>query len=313
MMTYKELMIKSLTDLLEDDETLMYPIYGVLNQGNTRYYGYFAFTEHYLLIALLSEMGKQITYTTRVPLDIKSVKVKQTAILKQFIIDISFNEGAPCRITASPKVLTINTQKENLPKFLEHLYAMVPKTKQPELKQLSGDKIRTQYFNYILVVFLSFVPVAPIMIPIMKWKNSGEWLFDEFMSTLINTVGMWSFIIIPLILLSLLNRFCYGKVVCVFDDRGIHTENDLLLWTDIKRVSFKASIPSRYKYSPACTTFVINKAGEYEFDILHFPFYGLRKIKKYCPNIEVKVQNKVSLIFIALFPTIIAIIIPLLS
>ena len=90
-MTYKELMIEALTDLLEDDETLMHPIYGLLNQGNTQYYGYFGFTEHYLLIALVSVTGKQITYTTRVPLDIKSIRVKQTAIFKQFVIDIAFN------------------------------------------------------------------------------------------------------------------------------------------------------------------------------------------------------------------------------
>ena len=132
-MTYKELMFEALTDLLEDDETLMHPIYGLLNQGNTQYYGYFGFTEHYLLIALVSGTGKHITYTTRVPLDIKSIRVKQTAIFKQFVIDITFNEGAPCRITASPKVLTIDTQKENLPSFLEHLYTIAPKTKQPEL------------------------------------------------------------------------------------------------------------------------------------------------------------------------------------
>ena len=120
-MTYKELMIKSLTDLLEEGETLMHPIYGLLNQGNMQYFGYFGFTKNHLLIALVSEIGKQITYTIRIPLDIKSIKIKQTKLLKQVVIDISFNDGAPCQITASPKVLTIDSQKENLPQFLNYL------------------------------------------------------------------------------------------------------------------------------------------------------------------------------------------------
>ncbi|MBR6557978.1 MAG: hypothetical protein IKT70_03100 [Clostridia bacterium] len=67
MVTYKELMFEALNNLLEDDEILMHPIYGLLNQGNTQYYGYFGFTQDYLLIALFSGTGKQITYTTRVP------------------------------------------------------------------------------------------------------------------------------------------------------------------------------------------------------------------------------------------------------
>jgi len=317
MMTYKELMIEALTDLLEDDETLMHPIYGLLNQGNTQYYGYFGFTEHYLLIALVSGTGKQITYTTRVPLDIKSIRVKQTAIFKQFVIDIAFNEGAPCRITASPKVLTIDTQKENLPSFLEHLYTIAPKTKQPELKRLSGDNIRIQYFNYILGIFLSFVPMVPIMILIMEWKESGEWLFGELISAFLKTLPVaaviWGVVLIPLIFLSILNRFCFGKVICVLDDKGIHTENDLLLWTDIKGVSFKTAMHSRFRYRPACATFSIKNAGEYEFDIMHFPFYGLRKIKRYCPDVKVEVHNKGWLIFMVLCPTIIAIVLSLLS
>lgn len=316
-MTYKELMIKSLTDLLEEDETLMHPIYGLLNQGNTQYYGYFAFTEHCLLIALLSGTGKQITYTTRVPLDIKSIKVKQTAVFKQFVIDIAFNEGAPCRITASPKVLTVDTQEENLPRFLEHLYTIAPKTKQPELKQLSGDNIRIQYFNYILGIFLSFVPTVPIMVLIMEWKESGKWLFDEFISAFLETLpittAIWGVVLIPLILLSILNRFCFGKVICVLDDKGIHTENDLLLWTDIKSVSFKTAMHSRFRYRPACTTFYIKNTSEYELDIINFPFYGLRKIKRYCPDVNVKVQNKGWIMFFALCPTIISIVLSLLS
>ena len=46
-MTYKELMIKSLTDLLEPGETLKYAVYGSMYDGDAEYYGYFGVTESY--------------------------------------------------------------------------------------------------------------------------------------------------------------------------------------------------------------------------------------------------------------------------
>lgn len=66
-MTYKDLMIKSLTDLLEDGETLMHPIYGILNQGNIQFYGYFGFTQTHLLIALVSGIQIGRIPFTRMP------------------------------------------------------------------------------------------------------------------------------------------------------------------------------------------------------------------------------------------------------
>ena len=44
-MTYQELMMKSLTDLLEEGETLQYPIYATLMQKNKHWFGYFRLTE----------------------------------------------------------------------------------------------------------------------------------------------------------------------------------------------------------------------------------------------------------------------------
>ncbi len=118
-MTYKELMFSSLSSLLKDGETLECAVYGILNQADGQYYAYFGIAGDDLIVATLA--GKSVAYTTRVPLDIKSLKIKQTLIMHQYVIDISFEKGNSLRITASPKVLTIDTQKENLPLFLNHL------------------------------------------------------------------------------------------------------------------------------------------------------------------------------------------------
>ena len=74
-MTYSELMMKSLFDLLEDGEKLLYPIYGTLKQKKNNYFGYFGLTENHLLIALLQGSSKKINWTTRIPLDLKKVNL----------------------------------------------------------------------------------------------------------------------------------------------------------------------------------------------------------------------------------------------
>ena len=82
-MTAKERMIYALSDMLQNGEKLMHPIYGLLVQGGRQYYGYFGFTEKFLLIALIS--GKTVTDTIRVPLDINSVKINPSIIMDIFV------------------------------------------------------------------------------------------------------------------------------------------------------------------------------------------------------------------------------------
>ena len=315
-MSYKEFMIESLTDILEDGEILMYPIYGSLCQGSVEYRGCFGLTEKYLLIALVSEVGKEVTHTMRVPLDIKTIRIEQSFIAKKYSIYIVFNEGAPCRITASPKVLTIDTQKDNLAGFFEKLRAGAPQTNHSWFDKLSGEIIRTQYFNCIILLFLSFVPMFPIMSFIMAWKKNGEISFEvisDFLKSLPPMASIWAIVLIPLLLLSLLNRFCFGKVICVLDEKGIHLESGQLSWNEVKSISFQTPIHSRFRHSRHnCATFSIKKSQEYEVDVLHFPFYALRKIKKYCPDVKIVVRDKGLIVLSILCPTIISIILPFL-
>jgi len=176
-MTTKERMFKFLTDMLENNERLMYPIYGVLVQGGTRYFGYFGLTENYLLIALLSASGKDVTNTIRVPLDINSVKIKKSIILNEHLIDITFNEGPPCQISALPRVLALDTQKENLGQFLSYLESKAPQNNIPDLRQVDGIKVRKQYFNIIIYIFLAMLlPIIPmIFIVECRIQNISIW------------------------------------------------------------------------------------------------------------------------------------------
>lgn len=117
--TYKEHMIKSLSDLLEDGETLYYPIYGTLLQKNHHWFGYFGLIEQYLLIVLLQGSSKKVGWANRVPLDIKKVTVKRYLIPLQYNIYIEFNEGEPGSFRVSKKVYGIESQEQNIKGFID--------------------------------------------------------------------------------------------------------------------------------------------------------------------------------------------------
>lgn len=311
-MTYKELMTQSLTDLLEPGETLMYPIYGILNQGNAQYYGYFGFTENYLLIALI--VGKHVANTIRIPLDIRSVTIKKSPIIKQHVIDISFNEGAPCRIIASPRVVMINLQKDNLPRFVSYLENELPKNQASQLKDISGEKIRRQYFNkFICLVFLVLVMI-PLMMTVIGLKGNSLDL-SEIAETIMITLWVGGVFLAPFIGVSLLSRFLFGKIVGVVNNEGLFLENDFIPWEDIDEIVYVPDAISIYRLNHSCATVLVNPSGkkEYALDIINFPMYGLRKIKKYRPEIKIKLGKNVlfGILLIGLIPIVVSIVIPL--
>ncbi len=130
-MSYNELMIKSLSDLLKFDgankEVLKYPIYGTLISKPQNHFGFFGLTEAYLLIALLRDDGKTIHWTARIPLEVKKVIVKRSMIPMQSLIDIEFIQGAPCRIRVSRRVHNIPAQEECVFAFIKCLEEKVNK------------------------------------------------------------------------------------------------------------------------------------------------------------------------------------------
>ena len=315
-MTAKERMIQALTDMLENGETLMHPIYGLLVQGGRQYYGYFGFTEKVLLIALVS--GKIVTDTIRVPLDINSVKIKKNIFLNEHVIDISFNEGAPCRITAFPKVLAIDSQKENLPKFLSYLKSTTLNKNVPDLSQINGTKIRRQYFNFILYVFLAtLLPIIPMIFILECEKqnisiwNSWHLLWNTTTEALPTIVSF----ILPLFLLSVCSKFIFGKTIAVVEQKGLYLDNTFIPWEDIKSVEYNATHFSRFNFRSAYITITVApvRKREYVVEVSNFTLYGLRKLKKHLPNQTVRwAKGELPLtIFIALLPTIIFLLIAL--
>ena len=315
-MTAKERMIQALTDMLENGETLMHPIYGLLVQGGRQFYGYFGFTKDFLLIALVS--GKTVTDTIRVPLDVNSINITKNIFLNEHVIDINFNEGAPCRITAFPKVLAIGSQKENLPQFLSYLKSKTPNKNIQDLNQINGTKIRKQYFNFILYAFLAtLLPIIPmIFILECEKQNVSIWnswhLLWDITAEALPTIAVF---ILPLLLLSVCCKFIFGKTIAVVEQNGLYLDSIFIPWEDIKAVEYTATHFSRFNFRAAYITITVSPARkrEYIVEVSNFTLYGLRILKKYLPQQTVRwTKGELPLtIFIALLPTVVFLLIAL--
>ena len=298
-------MIESLSSMLQDNETLMYPIFGYVKEGGFQQFAYFGFTETHFLIAYL--LGEQITDTVRIPLDIKSVQIKKSKILKENIINILFNKKRSYTISAFSKVLKIKSQERNLPLFLEFVKNNAKK-QALTLDEMDGKKIRWQYFNTYIYMMLAMIPAVPAMIIMgeLRKGNFDIWnVIVEMSGATPVMLAMYGFFIGPVVILSILNRFSFGKILGVVTEDIFFLENREIPITDIKEIVYHPRIMSRRNISFSyATIFVCVKANDIvSIDMVHFPMYGLRTIKKY--NKEIKLKCDRYIWFLILCPTVI--------
>ena len=295
-MSYKELMKEALESLLKENETLQTSIYGILRQDHADFYGFFGLTDKALVIALVK--GKTVTYTTRLSLaDVKTASVEKIGI-NQYKISLNFGEGAPCDIVASKKVLMIDTQKTDFPIFVEKVTNLAPKPNLCDMKEMKGEKIRTQYFNVILYFYLLiFVPIMTLL-PLLMSKNSRPFTMSEFIEGLL-IIFVFLF---PIVIVSLLNRFLFGKTVCVLTRQGIRTESAFIEWDKISAITYCPQLPSKYgmrvpkDFSHAAITVRSSENETYEVVIPHCPFYAMGKMKKLSEGHNIVFKYKLGLI-----------------
>lgn len=122
-MDYQKLMNRTFKAMLEEGETLRCPFYGTLDQKPRPVFAFFALTDTHLLVATLTEDQRKAAYTSRVPLDVKKVRVKKSLIPSQYSVRIEFNQGEPCKIRLSKKVYgtELPDQEQNVTAFMEEL------------------------------------------------------------------------------------------------------------------------------------------------------------------------------------------------
>lgn len=160
------------------------------------------------------------------------------------------------------------------------------KKKYAVLKNSDGTKIRMQYFNIPVFTFLALVIVPVLFIaPAVAIKNK-EPLFSY---DLLTTLGVSVIILLPFILLSVLNRFFFGKVVCVINDKGIRLIDDFIKWDDITEISYQPGGLAKYNYHSSYAYITVRRPGGVYtscIDIPHFPLYGLILLKRRLPEVK---------------------------
>lgn len=152
------------------------------------------------------------------------------------------------------------------------------KKKNP-LLNIEGEIIRKQYFNtcviYICVMFV-FVSIAMAFAS----ASQGRREFNDFVANIGTILSTVFVLALPFVLLSVLNRRYFGKVVCVLNGDGLHYDGGTLSWDDIERIEYDISLPSKSRYRP-CKAVVYTKDCSYE--IIHAPFFLLSRARKYSP------------------------------
>lgn len=162
------------------------------------------------------------------------------------------------------------------------------------LKQIPGQKIRRQFFN-IPIYLILVVDMALLSAWTAVAIHDPEITFTFWLETSAFLLLISMALILPLAILSLLNRFCFGRIICVLDDKGLHYNSGFIEWKQIKKAVYEPDIPSEigrniYCCNQLCLTLKpFQKEITIELD--HAPFLLFRKVRKHCPGIPCKLTR----------------------
>jgi len=185
------------------------------------------------------------------------------------------------------------------------------------LKNIPGKRIRRQYFNIpIYLVIQMDVTIICIIAAVQMQKGRA---FLDWFGDIAFMLAFGAVIILPLAILSLLNRLYFGEIICVLDEKGIHYEEGECLrfiwYKDIKQVTYEPDIPfySRYtrhlSYNFAC---ILSKPHKKEVvtELNSAPFHLLRHIKRHAPeaNYSFTGWGWAAVLFMVFFPVLATII-----
>ena len=277
-MDSQDLMMRSLKKLLPHKETLLYPISGMIRDGRVYRSAFLGLTENFLLIAYMS--GDNLVYHDRVPLNISSVRIRKSL---GYTIDISFEDHEPMHIHAPAKMRKLSCQAENILGFCSTIKDRSPIKEGYKLSSLEGTKIRMQYFNTYLYTLAAFIPLLCLIVLGLTWNDPRYSLVDTLSGIIAGFIAMS-----PIILLSILNRYIFGAIVCTLHKDGIYLKNERIPWKEIQSIRYIPEVPHRHnwEYCRLCVVRKKESGKEFTTDIQHFPYYGFRKIRQMRPHLE---------------------------
>ena len=182
------------------------------------------------------------------------------------------------------------------------------RVKTNNLKEIKGKRIRRQYFTIPVVmhyVLMLFIPYCMLVIYVQFGTfDIRQWIADFW-------ICLWICFCfsVPWIILKILNCLCFGKIICVLDEDGIHHRNGFIAWDCISKVEYVIDLPPKYRYDPnqKCRAVIDTQDGS--VILLQAPLYILRCIRKSHPQIKTSLSKEskwlivfLTLLFIVLIP-----------
>ena len=157
-----------------------------------------------------------------------------------------------------------------------------------EFMECDGKKIRVQYFNIVLYlvgsVFFMVYLLAPFTEVVINFGFDMGRYREIFFGYLTDTIIVVIVFMGPVLLLSVLNRFLFGKTVAVAGEDALILENQEVAWHDIKEIEYTPNNLNKYHKKPCIA--IIGLTNGKRVGISHFPLYGVRLIKKHNPDVK---------------------------
>lgn len=184
--------------------------------------------------------------------------------------------------------------------------------RQVDLKKINGERIREQYFNIFIFmeVFVAFIPFA-IILTINTLSDGSGTKFNSIADVFDFILLAIKYLILPVVL-SVLNRFVFGEIICVLDDVGITFSGDFIRWDSITDIVYVIDFPDKVSFG-CCYARVIGK--NLNLKIYSAPVFLLLRARKYNENIKVRYSkwSIALLVSYAVVPSIILLLIFLLN
>ncbi len=169
--------------------------------------------------------------------------------------------------------------------------------KKNDLRGIDGKKIRRQYFNAPLIFLFSIMLGVPYAITLFSLTigNHGQYELSSTFGTSILVCAVFS---LPFLILRVLNKHFFGRIICVLNEEGIHHPKGMLKWDAIEKIEYAIDAKPRYKSDPAKTFRLVAyyAQGTKHLVLEKFPISLLSRIKKFRKDIDIRIQGTTSLL-----------------
>ena len=179
------------------------------------------------------------------------------------------------------------------------------------LKYIQGKKIRRQGFHIPLVILYSMMLAIPYCIFAISWCI-GKFDIREIPTAFWTSIVVCFLFSAPFLVLRLLNKYFFGRIICVLDEEGIYYANKgKLCWDSIEKIEYVIDSKPRYKSDLGKTwRVIIYTHGGKHVTLEKAPLYIISSIKRYQKNFDVKIIGASSLVSPALIMATILLLCP---